>query len=1364
MKIPALLVMSLSLASALFAGEKAFLIEDPFGTDHGKQAVRFEETFEKPGVTLGSLGATVDGAPVFFQRRALESFPDGSVKKGEWVLWLHLASANKKGEAPEGSAEKFNVKLTWGGPDVQSAAFPDTAIKISKDGDYLLVNTGAAEFRVPNNKVVSGPKGPQGPIAGFRQSADPKWYGENAAIEGPRLTEVKTEVLSDGPARAVVAVTFTNDEDLTWRSELTFTAGSPVVQIDDVMDFSGVWDIDLTADMAPDTQFACPWFDWESGNQRGTPSEKPLRAWKAADVRGGEWPDLNEFFRLDPKWHDYQYMKGPYAWYYNKADRANKQTAFAMFAWNMSKWHPTYQSRPRAIVTGDKKGALRILVPITGGAHTRTLPAEDPSDPLPRVVRTSTAERSWAIAAFPTPDIKPPSEFTSQAKDEATAELDKTVKNQVASEKKNLMKKAEQELKAANAGNKDFKMTPDAVAEKLHALGWPSKSDEEIVQERLEKNPEPAAEDVGRRADKLSSVTSAPARNASVQTLVRFAHLPVSKIKDWVFTWPDMDKNVDKGIFRSLDDYVAMQKEIREGKSPLAKMVNDYIGEMRKTLTTGTDAKGNPAETVDSKFGKDWQTASKILSGDAAKEAVFIYQPPSLFKPNANWIYSGGYTEGTLNPTTAPRGIRATIWDNSINNAWRKDGLAAKNRDMAAMAYIFSDSDFWNGRYYDWGIGNPNFHTDMHNIPGMVAAQLNTHPDSKKWAASSKREIAADVARSSWQPGGGWTESPGYTGHAFSVFLPTAQAFRRSVLTDPFADPNFRGALDFIENLLTPFDKRKGARGQMSIGDSDHTIRVENFQQAAMAYQKTDPAFAADLMAAAQSAIKNGEAIKPGTLGTTLSTTDPAMPVNPNWKLESKYFGGIGAFLRSRFGKPDEGLVTFKAGPARNHYQGDELSFTFWGAGDYLAVDYSSFYNPRMNPDWTHNKVTFGLTASSPVADMMAFESTPEADLAVADNTNNSLQIMTPPYASARALWDYQAIQTSPKTNRRLMLFVKHPEGSPIADYLLIRDELTGQIRDTLDPAQLQKRVALVVEESLQAYVRDASFAPSQSDELFAELTAYLKMLGADDATASALTAAARKAVVPGRSTQVSLDRDAPELRKAMDEALPKFHFSHEPQANIHLLALDNPTKSKDRLDIKGQMGTDIAVFVATGQDASLANTQWFGWGHNKRPADFVKGPMGPKGEEMLPWNSGPFHSYRHGFVLGRDVALATDTNSKLPPFAFGEMGQWVSLPFQGKDEMTIVLYPVSKGKPAPQFEALDGGKSVKVSVGGQSETITLATGQPVKITRDGKDAVIAASLPAVGAAQPAGLVPRRSIEGIVDKPDDNPNPERSAP
>lgn len=1347
------------LTLSAFAGEKSFRIEDPFGVDHGPQAVHFEETFPQPGVKLESLGATVNGSQAFFQRRALETYPDGSVKRGQWVLWLHLASPNKNGEAPAGSSSAFDVKLTWGGGSTQPAPFPGQPVQIEPNGDYLVVNTGVAEFRVPNNKLVKGSSGPQGPIAGFRTVGDPNWYGINAFIEGAQITSVKTDVLSPGPAEAVIAVTFADADDITWRSELTFTSGSPVVRIHDTMDLQGTWVIDLTEDMAPDTQFACPWFDWESPNQRGTPSEKPLRAWKASEIRGGEWPDLNEFFRLDPKWHDYQYMKGPYAWYYNKTDRTNKQTAFAMFAWNMTRWHPTYSNRPRVYVQGEKKGVLRIRVPITGGPHTRTLESEDPTDPIPRIVRTSTAERSWGIAAFPTPDIKSPAEFMQTAREELMANLQKVAKDQIQAEKKKLAQRAEEELRKAAASDKSIQVTDEAIRNKMRELGWPDKSDDELAAERASKMKEPPADEVKRLASKLSADSAAPIHRASIQSLVRNAHLPLTKIKDWIFTWPDLDTNVDRGIFLGLDDFANLQKEIREGKSETAKLVKNYIDEMRKTLVFDPDPKAKVKEKVDGKYGSDWEVAKAIEEGDVYKQTVFRFKAPGGFKPDARWIYISGYTDGMLNPTSAPRGIRGNIWSQSINNLWSKTGRTSANRNMAAMAYIFSDPDFWNGRYYDWGIGNPNFHTDMHNIPGMVAAQLNTHPHAKRWADYSKREIYADVARSSWQPGGGWTESPGYTAHAFSVFLPTAHAFRRSGLVNPFEDKTFRDAIEFMQNLVTPLDKRKGVRGQITIGDSNFDLRVENYLHAAMGFEKSDPAFASDLVSVARSAMKPGDLIKPGTLGNVLSTTKLDIPANPEWKLGSKYYGGIGAFLRSRFGKPDESLVTFKAGPARNHYQGDELSITFWGNGDYLAVDYGSFYNPRMNPDWTHNKVSFGLTASSPVARMMAFESTPEADLAVAENVNRSLQLMTRPYAATRALWDYPEIPTAPKTNRRLALLVKHSEDSPFTDYLVLRDELSGEIRDTLNPEQLQKRLALVLEENLAAVLRDASYAPSTADELFTELRTHLIMLGADEKTADDLITKARKAVVPGRAKPVDLAADAPELDAAMRDALPKFAFSHEPRANLHLLALDNPVKSKNRLDFQGQMDTGITLFVATGQDASKADINWFGWGHNKRPDDFLQIPSDSKDKpQVLPWMGGPWHSYRHGPILGRDVKLATDTKSNLPEYTFGEMAQWVSIPFEGKNDLTVLIYPVAKGKPAPQFESLDGGKSVKVSAGGKSETITLASDLPVKIVRDGQQFVIAAALPPVGGPQPEALIPRRTIEGGIDKPDDRPN------
>jgi hypothetical protein len=1339
-------------------GEKSYLIEDPFGVDHGAQAVRFTHEFPAPGPALNTLSATVDGQRAFFQTRALATHPDGSVKTGEWVLWLHLNTPNSRAKdaplPPAGSAPKFDVKLAWGLGTASSAPFPGTPVKVERQGDYFLINTGPARFLVPNNKLIpsASGKGPQGPIAGFSAGDDTVFYGTHAHVEGADLRSLTTEPTERGPATLGLAVSYIDVSGLAWRSELTFTSGSPVVQIEDRMDLSATWVIDLSPDLAPDTQFACPWFDWESGNQRGGPSEKPLRAWKREAIRGGDWSDLNEFFRLDPKWHDYQYQKGPWAWYYNKAGREAKRTAFAMYAWNMTRWHPTYQSRPRAIVDGDAKGRLRIRVPITGGPHNRTLEPEDPASPLTRVVRTTTAGRSWGIGAYPTPLIVSPDETRAQALEELRATRQKTVSTAVNREKGELRKKVLAEFAKTGA-----KPSDDAVTARLHALGWPRKDDADIVKERLAQNPEPPAAEVDRRASQLASARSTPVNHHAIQALVRNAHLPVSKLKDWVLTWPDMDKNVDRGIFRGPEDLVALQAEIKAGKSPLARVVMDYIEEMKKTLVTSTDNKGNPVETVAPKFGKDWQASRRIFTADAATAQVFEFPARGGFRPDARWIYQNGYTAGTLNPTTAPRGVRTTIWLNSMNNAWRKSGLTAPNRGMVAMAYIFADPDFWNGRYYDWGIGNPNFHTDMHNIPGMVASQLHTHPHAKRWADYSRREIYGDIARSSWLPGGAWTESPGYTGHSFSVFLPTVHAFQRAGLADVFADPNFRGAIEFLENLLTPVDARSGIRGQMALGDSNANVRTEVVRQAALGYAKTDPARAGNLMAAARSA-EAYHGIQPGQLSSTLLTTDPSLPSNPNWKLESRYFGGVGAFLRSRFGDPKgESLVTFKAGPARNHYHGDELAFTYWGAGAYFAVDYSSFYGPRMNPDWTHNKVSFGLTASCPVARVMAYATTDTADLTVADNVNENLQFMTQPYASQRALWDYPSLRVSPKTNRRLLLLVKHPAGSPFEDYLVIRDELLGDLNDELPPAQVESRLRLILAENFEAYIRDAAYAPSQTDALMTELGKHLVLLGATPATAQKLVDAARQAASTRPVDAAERRGRLAPVNAALDAAFRDggIKFSHAPRSNLHLLVHENPKRSADRLDFKGQLGVDLALYVATGQDAASADINDFGWGHPKRPDDFAKIP---ESTGTLPWMGGQWHSYRHGPIIGRDVRLPGDTTSSLPEYKFGEHCQWVSLPFGGKRDLAIVLYPSRPGRPPATFSSAEGGKAITVSVDGKSETIHLASDRPVKIIRDGAQTLIQEKLPPIGGLQPPQFVPTRNSDAPVDRPDDTPS------
>jgi len=1312
-KFPLALLAATSLCAApLLAATKTHTIVEPFGVDHGPQLVRLTETFPAPGVRLETLGATVNGQAVSFQRRALEKHPDGSVKTGEWAFWLHLVGA--KGKAPNlteptpPAASRFAIVLTWGDRPAALPSFGQPGVEVAPDGDYLQVRTGAARFRIPNNKVTTGPNGPQGPIAGFSNGSDPNWYGAKNYFEGSAVTKVATEVLESGPIAATVRVTHTFEDGKTWRSDLTFVKDSPVARIEDAAEVSGNWWIDLGADLQPDTQFAAPWFDWESSNQRGSWGEKTLRTWRKEEIRGGEWPNLKEHFRLDPKWHDYQYMKGPAAAYYNKAKSTEKPTALGLFAWNLSRWHPTYNNRPRVLV-GDQPGAMTIRVPLAGGFHTRTLPAEDPLNPVPRVVRTSVAERSWGFAALPAPKIRPATDFVDQARTELLEAIAKDPKKQ-----------------------------------------GTSPTDAEIQQ----------------RASQMASRTGTEARNLMLRTLVTTAHLPVQKIKDWIVEWPDADKNVDPGIFKGREDYVKLQAELKEGKSLAAKKFQAYVAEMRATVTQGTDTKGNPTESVAREFGRDWQIAQDVLAADLAKGPLFTYKPNrGSMAASGQFVYSSSFTDASLNPTTAPRGARTTLWTNSIGNSHKVDGMRGVNVEAARLAYIFSDPDFWPGRYYDWGIGNPNFHTDMYNIPGIVAAQLRTHPHAERWAAYAVREIMGDIGRSSWQPGGAWTESPGYTGHTFGVILPTAHAFARAGFTNLFKDANFQASVRYIMNLITPFDRRQGKRGGIAIGDSGGAFPADDvLAQSAKGIQPLNPRLASELMAAYYAAQPKdgGSGIAPGTLQEFLISMDLGITPDPAWSLKSEWYAGFGALLRSRFGKPDESLVTVKSGPARNHYQGDELSFTFWGAGQYLAVDYSSFYNPRMNPDTMHNKVTLGMSSHGPPGRTMAFARTDAADYYVGEHEVEGFTLISTPYYATRSVWDYQSVPTSPKQIRRHLLLVKHPDGSKLRDYLVIRDEIRGNTRDRLQVHRVNAALLVVVPEMVAAYRRDAALVPSMAGQLMDELRAELKRFGASEAVAAELVEAAAKVPVPPERGSLNLATDAPELLAKIRAAIEGggFQFNHEPVAQFHLLTHENPDRSADRLAFKGQLGTDLLLYVATGQDATKADVRWAGWGHAKRPEGYPTRPDSKGVASPLPWFGGQWHSFRHGPVIGRDVRLPDDTDpgrASLPVWKFGEAAQWVSLPLQGKENLTTVLYPMPPGSTAPTFESVDGGDALRITVGGESETVHLATGKPVRIARAAGEVTVAASVPPIGAAMPEEFNPKRTVEVEPDKPDDKP-------
>jgi len=126
-----------------------------------------------------------------------------------------------------------------------------------------------------------------------------------------------------------------------------------------------------------------------------------------------------------------------------------------------------------------------------------------------------------------------------------------------------------------------------------------------------------------------------------------------------------------------------------------------------------------------------------------------------------------------------------------------------------------------------------------------------------------------------------------------------------------------------------------------------------------------------------------------------------------------------------------------------------------------------------------------------------------------------------------------------------------------------------------------------------------------------------------------------------------------------------------------------------------GQLGADTAVFLATPEAGQVALDRW-GW---------------PKADEsaMVPLSFTP----------------GTDT------WTGGELQQWLRVTAPPGKPFLAVVYPFRKGSAAPKFESLEGGRGVRITVGGVSESVYLATDPPAGvpgqavIRRAGQDTVI---------------------------------------
>jgi len=329
-----------------------------------------------------------------------------------------------------------------------------------------------------------------------------------------------------------------------------------------------------------------------------------------------------------------------------------------------------------------------------------------------------------------------------------------------------------------------------------------------------------------------------------------------------------------------------------------------------------------------------------------------------------------------------------------------KTALAAVGKPPAAStAWRLQDwihPDIYGSYWLGWSPENPNFFTDFNTQPLAWASQLAGGPEGQRWAELAKARLLEDLAHSVTLPGGAGQECPGYLKHALEVIEKQAKACSAKLGFDPTTDPRYVAGRSFLQRISQPDGD---LRRDLPIGDT-HPDR------------------------------KGGSG--PGRVEVAAAEVQ-------RWVSEE--FPGFGAVLRNRPGTPQETYVSFKAGPNRGHYHGDQLAVHWCSAARPLAVDHHCSYSPRAGQEHMHNRVAFSAPGL-PTANMDGYErligmtTAPLADIAVGEVASRRLRAVA---ALPPETWHQEWPQLDlggELVYRRTLVLVK---GGP-RDYLVIHD------------------------------------------------------------------------------------------------------------------------------------------------------------------------------------------------------------------------------------------------------------------------------------------------------------------------------------
>jgi hypothetical protein len=550
-----------------------------------------------------------------------------------------------------------------------------------------------------------------------------------------------------------------------------------------------------------------------------------------------------------------------------------------------------------------------------------------------------------------------------------------------------------------------------------------------------------------------------------------------AQMNHYILEW---DRNPDlagPNILVTRDQMETLRRDAQRADSPVATRLQqqaDRLGEMSEQLEDlhtqladveerRGEASGDARDALDderNQLRREIRDIDRRMDSHENRLARHLLgeQVDRGSMPDAGLWLQRRYQDDFLNPTSRPT---RQIPDLQLVDLFA-DGQPLGGPQQAALGYIFTDLDQWPGWHQGWSPGNPNFHTDKYMNAAFVAATMRDHPHSDRWLQFAQDNFDDDQSRVIAGPDGVGYECPGYSGYSMYLQMKTARIFVNADIGNPLADnPLVLASGRWHRHLLTPVDPRLQHRHEAPIGDTHRWTSGlgDGFGILAGFLEEQNPEGAAEMFGVyqyLQNTLPNPKADLIRDLAQLPNDIEPMDMADMDWTSDTWH--GFGAIMRDGFGTPGESHVTIKAGPLRGHYHNDENSYHLYLQGQPVSLDYNCSYDPRGDHAALHNSMTFGNAGTvrhnergqnveameqiGATAWPAAFATTDVADVVVTERRSGNLGMSPVDPGDHEFGRDYPDRRVdTPIIHRRFTTLVKHADGSPMPDYLVVRDE-----------------------------------------------------------------------------------------------------------------------------------------------------------------------------------------------------------------------------------------------------------------------------------------------------------------------------------